>query len=71
MSNIWKFGSAADAQPKLPNAAEIAQRRKLVDYRTVELDPKTLAVRIPKAITRSGLGGIAKGYPSSTAPRTS
>ncbi|HEX7451536.1 MAG TPA: FAD:protein FMN transferase, partial [Polyangiaceae bacterium] len=24
MSNIWKFGSAAEAQPKLPNPAEIA-----------------------------------------------
>ena len=43
MSNIWKFGTAAEAQPKLPNPAEIAQRRKLVDYRTVELDPKMLA----------------------------
>jgi thiamine biosynthesis lipoprotein len=61
MSNIWKFGSAAEAQPKLPNPAEIAQRRKLVDYRTVELDPKTLAVRIPKD-HKIGLGGIAKGY---------
>ncbi|HEX3854131.1 MAG TPA: FAD:protein FMN transferase [Polyangiaceae bacterium] len=61
MSNIWKFGSAAEAQPKLPSPAEIAQRRKLVDYRTVELDPKTLAVRIPKD-HKIGLGGIAKGY---------
>ena len=48
MSNIWKFGSAADAQPSLPNAAEIAQRRKLVDYRVVELDRTALAVRFPK-----------------------
>ena len=61
MSNIWKFGSAAEAQPKLPDPAEIAQRRKLVDYRSVELDPKTLAVRIPKE-HKIGLGGIAKGY---------
>src|SRR5450631_523182 len=61
MSNIWKFGSAAEAQPKLPDPAEIAQRRKLVDYRRVELDPKTLAVRIPKD-HKIGLGGIAKGY---------
>jgi len=61
MSGLWKFGSAADAVPKLPTPAEVAARRKLVDYRTVELDPKALAVRIPKG-HKIGLGGIAKGY---------
>lgn len=61
MSDIWKFGSAADAQPKVPSKAEIEQRRKLVDYRTVELDPAQHAVRIPKG-HKIGLGGIAKGY---------
>ncbi len=61
MSDIWKFGSAADAQPKVPSKAEIDQRRKLVDYRTVELDPAQHAVRIPKG-HKIGLGGIAKGY---------
>ncbi len=61
MSNLWKFGSAADAEPKVPSKAEIEQRRKLVDYRTVELDPKAQAVRIPKD-HKIGLGGIAKGY---------
>ncbi|HTA89822.1 MAG TPA: FAD:protein FMN transferase [Polyangiaceae bacterium] len=61
MSDIWKFGSAADAQPKVPTKAEIEKRRKLVDYRTVELDPAQHAVRIPKG-HKIGLGGIAKGY---------
>jgi thiamine biosynthesis lipoprotein len=61
MSNLWKFGSAADAEPKLPSKAEIELRRKLVDYRTVELDPSAQAVRIPKD-HKIGLGGIAKGY---------
>ena len=61
MSGLWKFGSAADTVPKLPSPAEVAERRKLVDYRTVQLDPKALAVRIPKA-HKIGLGGIAKGY---------
>ena len=61
MSGLWKFGSAADAVPKLPSPAEVAERRKLVDYRTVELDPKASAVRIPKG-HKIGLGGIAKGY---------
>ena len=61
MSDIWKFGSAADATPKLPSKAEIEHRRALVDYRTVELDSAALAVRLPKA-HKIGLGGIAKGY---------
>jgi len=61
MSDIWKFGSAADAAPKVPSKAEIERRRALVDYRTVELDPTASAVRVPKA-HKIGLGGIAKGY---------
>ncbi|HYQ40401.1 MAG TPA: FAD:protein FMN transferase [Polyangiaceae bacterium] len=61
MSDVWKFGSAADATPKVPSKAEIEQRRRLVDYRTVELDPSAQAVRLPKA-HKIGLGGIAKGF---------
>lgn len=61
MSDVWKFGSAAEAEPKVPTAAEIEQRRQLVDFRTVELDPQARAVRIPKG-HKLGLGGIAKGY---------
>jgi thiamine biosynthesis lipoprotein len=61
MSDIWKFGSAAEAEPKLPSKAEVEQRRKLVDYRTVELDSAARAVRIPKG-HKLGLGGIAKGF---------
>ncbi|HEX3773572.1 MAG TPA: FAD:protein FMN transferase [Polyangiaceae bacterium] len=61
MSGVWKFGSAADAVPKVPSKAEIERLRKLVDYRVIELDPKARAVRIPKD-HKIGLGGIAKGY---------
>jgi FAD:protein FMN transferase len=61
MSDVWKFGSAADVTPRVPSKAEIARRRALVDYRTVELDPAARAVRLPKA-HKIGLGGIAKGY---------
>ncbi|MEO6598657.1 MAG: FAD:protein FMN transferase, partial [Polyangiaceae bacterium] len=61
LSSLWKFGSAAEDQPKLPSKAEIEQRRKLVDYRTVALDDARHAVRMPKA-HQLGLGGIAKGY---------
>jgi len=61
MSDVWKFGSAADVNPRVPSKAEVDKRRALVDYRTVELDPAARAVRLPKA-HKIGLGGIAKGY---------
>ena len=61
MSDIWKFGSAADASPQVPPKAEIERRRALVDYRRVELDTAAQSVRLPKA-HKIGLGGIAKGY---------
>ncbi len=61
MSGLWRFGGAADEQPGLPSAAQIAERRRLVDYRTVELDSTAHAVRIPPGHA-IGLGGIAKGY---------
>lgn len=61
MSGVWKFGSAADAEPKVPPKAQLEKLRKLVDYRTVQLDPGARAVKIPKD-HKIGLGGIAKGY---------
>ena len=61
MSGVWKFGSAAEEQPKLPAKSEIERLKKLVDYRTVEIDSTQHAVRIPKD-HKLGLGGIAKGY---------
>jgi len=61
MSGVWKFGSAADAEPKVPAKAEILRLKKLVDYRVVELDPAQHAVRVPKE-HKIGLGGIAKGF---------
>ncbi len=61
MSDVWKFGSAAEAEPKVPSKAEIDRRRQLVDFKKVELDPRARAVRIPKG-HQLGLGGIAKGY---------
>ncbi len=61
MSSLWKFGGAADEKPTLPSPADVAARRQFVDYRTVELDAKARAVRIPVGHA-IGLGGIAKGY---------
>jgi FAD:protein FMN transferase len=61
MSGVWKFGSAAEAKPRVPSRAEIEQRRRFVDYRKVELDSPAHAVRIAQG-QQLGLGGIAKGY---------
>jgi thiamine biosynthesis lipoprotein len=61
MSGLWKFGSAQDEDPKPPPAATIANKRRLIDYRKVELDEARRAVRIG-AEQQIGLGGIAKGY---------
>jgi len=61
MSDVWKFGSAAESEPKVPSKAEIERRRRFVNYRNVELDEPERAVRIPAGY-KIGLGGIAKGY---------
>jgi thiamine biosynthesis lipoprotein len=61
LSKVWKFGSAQEAQPKLPSRQEVEKLRKLVDYRRVELDEPGKRVRIGKQ-QLLGLGGIAKGY---------
>lgn len=61
MSGVWKFGSAAEAEPKVPSKSEIEQRRRFVDYRKVQLDAQARAVRVPLGY-KLGLGGIAKGY---------
>ena len=61
MGDLWKFGTAADTTPQVPNAAEVRKRRLLVDYRKVEFDREKSQVRIPQG-RKIGLGGIAKGY---------
>jgi FAD:protein FMN transferase len=61
MSELWKFGDAAEEKPRVPSPAEVAARRKLVDYRRLQLDPKSRSVTAPAGV-RIGLGGIAKGY---------
>jgi thiamine biosynthesis lipoprotein len=61
LSRVWKFGSAQEERPKLPDRAEVEKLRKLVDYRKVELDEAGQRVRIGKH-QQLGLGGIAKGF---------
>jgi len=61
MSELWKFGSASEKTPVVPSPAAIAERKRLVDYRKVELDRAGSRARIGKG-QQVGLGGIAKGY---------
>lgn len=61
MADLWKFGDAAEDPPKLPDAAEVKKRRKLLGYQQVKLDKSARTVSIPEKV-KIGLGGIAKGY---------
>jgi len=61
MSSVWKFGGAAESEPRVPTRAEIEPLRKLVDYRRVKVDAEKSALMIGKG-QKVGLGGIAKGY---------
>jgi thiamine biosynthesis lipoprotein len=69
LSKVWRFGSAQDAEPQPPSAAEVAKLKARVDYRRVELDEASGRVRIGKH-QQVGLGGIAKGYIVDQAART-
>src|SRR6266540_3135301 len=60
MRGLWKFDEEMDKT--LPAAAEIARRRKLIDWRAVVVDAKARTVKLRRPGMRIGLGGIAKGY---------
>lgn len=61
LGDLWKFGDAAEADPRPPSHAQVQARKALVDYRRVRLDAAKRTVTIP-AGSKLGLGGIAKGY---------
>jgi len=60
MKGLWKFDE--DLEKKIPPAAEIARRRKLINWRDVVVDAKARTVKLRRPGMRIGLGGIAKGY---------
>ena len=60
MKGLWRFDE--DLDKKLPPAAEIARRRKLINWRDVVVDTKARTVKLRRPGMRLGLGGIAKGY---------
>lgn len=68
MGELWKFGDAAEDDPKLPSAALVSQRKKAIDYRRIELDAAKSRVKIGPG-QKVDLGGIAKGYAVDAAAR--
>jgi FAD:protein FMN transferase len=61
MSDLWRFGGAAERNPRVPSSDEVARRLPLIDYRKIELDKEDRTVRLPPGM-QVGLGGIGKGY---------
>jgi len=60
MHGLWKFDE--DMDKSIPTPEEIAQRRKLINWRDVLVNVKAGTVKLRRAGMRMGLGGIAKGY---------
>lgn len=60
MRGLWKFDE--DLEPKLPDPAELARRKRLIDYRQVIVDRAQKTVFLKKKGMAINLGGIAKGY---------
>jgi thiamine biosynthesis lipoprotein len=61
LGNVWRFGDAAEANPKPPSKVEVDKKRKLIDYTKIEVDRTGKRARIGKG-QHIDLGGIAKGY---------
>lgn len=57
---LWKFDQDKDGS--LPDDDEVAAKKKLVNYRWVQVNRKAKTVKLKKAGMRITLGGIAKGY---------
>ena len=60
MHGLWRFDQDVDPHP--PRAEEVAQRRKLIDYRHIIRDRTAETVFLDKAGVKISLGGIAKGF---------
>ena len=59
VKELWDFEGDTD-DPRIPAETEIQKARKLVDYRRVHIDGRTVTFDSPD--TQIDLGGIAKGY---------
>src|SRR5436190_5906072 len=61
MSGLWKF-DYQDKDGSIPDAREVARRRKLIDYREVEVDEQAGTAFVRREGMIVNLGGIGKGY---------
>lgn len=57
---LWKFDEDMDGS--LPVPAEVAERKKLVNWRDILLDKKARTIKLRRKGMSITLGGIAKGY---------
>lgn len=61
LADIWKF-DAQNQDYSIPDDANVAERRALVDYRQIEIDDRAGTVFLRRKGMRVHLGGIGKGY---------
>src|SRR5262249_41846782 len=59
-SGVWKFDEDNDGS--IPAPELVAERKKLVNFRDLVLDPARHTARLKKKGQKITLGGIAKGY---------
>jgi thiamine biosynthesis lipoprotein len=59
---LWGTWDFRAVSPRLPDAALVAEKRALVDYRQLVLDEENQTAYLPVAGMKLGLGGIGKGY---------
>jgi thiamine biosynthesis lipoprotein len=67
MGPVVRLWRRARRQRRLPDERDLAEARRLVDWKLVELDPEQRTVRLGRAGMRLDLGGIAKGYAAAEA----
>jgi thiamine biosynthesis lipoprotein len=61
MSGLWKF-DYQDKDGSIPDPTEVARRRKLIDYRELEVNEEAGTVLLRREGMVAHLGGIGKGY---------
>jgi len=61
MSGLWKF-DYQNEDNTIPDQAQVARRRKLIDYRRVVVDEDAGTAFIEREGMNVNLGGIGKGY---------
>lgn len=60
LRGLWRFDE--DLTPALPDPAQLAARRRLIDWRQITVDEKARTVRLGKVGMAINLGGIGKGF---------